>query len=51
MSGRKTDGWVYAVYGTPAIVIGYGPRSMMQGYVDRMNEQAGHYNHRIGEVA
>ena len=31
---------VNAVYGqTKAIVIGTGPRPMMQGYVDRMNEQ------------
>lgn len=43
---------VNAVYGqTKAVVIGTGPRAMMQGYVDRMNEQAPQYEHRIEEVS
>lgn len=47
-----TDDRVKVVYGiAKAIVIGEGPRSMMQGYVDRMNAQAPQYNHRIEEAA
>lgn len=49
-STPKSSDWVEAVYGEPAIVIGEGPRAMMQGYVDRLNEQAPIYKHTIREV-